>query len=80
MFIGLLLFFITAAAFTAIVKRVPRNVRAPESRLSRRIRLPVLTIGTRPKEMLALTFDYIETPGGPADKAGLVGGDIITIS
>ncbi len=24
------------------------------------------------------TFDYVEIPGGPADKAGLVGGDIVT--
>ena len=25
-----------------------------------------------------VTFDNVEPPGGPADKAGLVGGDIIT--
>jgi serine protease Do len=74
MFIGLLIFFITAGGFTAIVKRMPP-------------RLPVVSV-IAPKSYAGVddfetteggvTFENVEPPDGPADKAGLVGGDVIT--
>ncbi len=77
MFVGLLIFFIAAAGFTAIVRQVRSNIP----------RRGVVTI-TAPRSWAGVnsfdttdggvTFDNIEPPGGPADKAGLVGGDIIT--
>jgi membrane-associated protease RseP (regulator of RpoE activity) len=78
MFIGLLIFFITAAGLTAVIKR-----RAP--------RVPAGGVGFMAPRSYAgvddwqtaddnagVTFDSVDTPGGPADKAGLIGGDIIT--
>jgi serine protease Do len=77
MFIGLLIFFITAGGFTAIVKRIPRRI-APG----------VITTVTAPRAFAGVssfrttdggvTFAKVTPPDGPADKAGLVGGDIIT--
>jgi S1-C subfamily serine protease len=75
MFIGLLIFFITAGGFTAIVKRIPP-------------RIPIRVAMVAPKSYAGVddfetteggvTFENVEPPDGPADKAGLVGGDIIT--
>jgi S1-C subfamily serine protease len=74
LFIGLLIFFIGAGVLSSIVKRVPRNlpqvtINAPRS---------VAGVDDWDNTDGGVTFDYIETPGGPADKAGLVGGDVIT--
>ena len=77
MFLGLLIFFIAAAGFTAIVSPIRRSVR-------------IETLAPSPPRSYAgvnsfdaaeggVTFDTIEAPGSPADKAGLVGGDIITM-
>lgn len=77
MFIGLLIFFISAAAFTAIVtpirRMMPPRAAAPPPP-------PRAMLGISPFEDAegGVTFDNILTPGGPADKAGLVGGDVIT--
>lgn len=75
MFIGLLVFFIAAAAFTAIVQPIRRGVTT-------------ISIPDKPQAYVGVnsfdtgeggvTFDNVEPPGSPADKAGLVGGDIIT--
>jgi len=75
-FVGLLVFFVCAAAFTAIVTPFRPNVQfsAPAP--------PRSYAGVNGFETaegsVGVTFDNIDTPGGPADKAGLVGGDIIT--
>ncbi len=75
MFLGLLVFFIAAAAFTAIVtpNRPGMNIEfaaaAPRSMVG--------VDGFDDAEGGA-TFGNVEPPGSPADKAGLVGGDIIT--
>ena len=75
-FVGLLAFFVCAAAFTAIVTPFRPNVQfsAPVA--------PRSFAGVNEFETaeggVGVTFDNIDTPGGPADKAGLVGGDIIT--
>ncbi len=75
MFIGLLVFFLAAAAFTAIVTPIRRNVTSisvPEK--------PRAYFGVNDFETGegGVTFRNVEPPGAPADKAGLVGGDIIT--
>jgi serine protease Do len=77
MFIGLLIFFIAAAAFTAVVTPIRRTITtgssAPPSP-------PRAYVGVSPFETGegGVTFDNVEPPGGPADKAGLIGGDVIT--
>jgi serine protease Do len=81
MFIGLLIFFMAAAGLTAIVKqvrpRIPRGgggvatVAAPKSYAG------VNDFQTTDGD-IGVTFKYVKAPGSPADKAGLVGGDIIT--
>jgi S1-C subfamily serine protease len=73
MFIGLLVFFVFAAAFTSVVKRnhgpVPAVFVPPQS-----------YAGVDGFETTdgGVTFENVEPAGGPADLAGLVGGDIIT--
>ena len=75
MFLGLLIFFIAAAAFTAVVTPIRRTVTTE-----------ILTpppprsyVGVDSFETVegGVTFEAVEPPGSPADKAGLVGGDII---
>jgi serine protease Do len=76
MFIGLLIFFVAAAGFTAIVKQVrPRIARGVQT-----VSVPRSFAGVSPFDTTegGVTFDYVKTPDGPADKAGLVGGDILT--
>lgn len=75
MFLGLLIFFIAAAAFTALVTPIRRAG-------------PAITMPAAPRTFIGVssfengeggvTFDNVDPPGSPADKAGLVGGDIIT--
>lgn len=77
-FVALLVFFVGAAAFTAVI--------APFNRAARVINIP-----SKPKSYVGVngfdnadngegaTFDCIDTPGGPADVAGLVGGDVVTM-
>jgi S1-C subfamily serine protease len=75
MFIGLLIFFITAAGFTAVVKQVRRNLPVRVSVNAPRSYAGVNSFDTTEG---GVTFENVEPPGGPADIAGLVGGDIIT--
>jgi S1-C subfamily serine protease len=73
-FIGLLIFFVCAAAFTALVapmrKRANISVSAPVNK-------SYIGVDGFNKTDDGVTFESVTTPGGPADKAGLVGGDII---
>jgi S1-C subfamily serine protease len=74
-FVGLLVFFVAAAAFTAIV--------APKRNT------PIFGVGQAPlvKSYFGVDefnntddgviFEAVSAPGGPADKAGLLGGDVI---
>jgi membrane-associated protease RseP (regulator of RpoE activity) len=75
MFIGLLIFFIAAAGFTAVVKQVRRNLPVRVSVNAQRSYAGVDSFDTTDG---GVTFANVEPPGGPADRAGLVGGDIIT--
>lgn len=76
MFIGLLIFFIAAAGFTAVVKQIRPNIQVSGPRVV----APRSWAGVTPFDTTdgGVTFDNVTPPGGPADKAGLVGGDIIT--
>ena len=77
--ISLLIFFMAAAGLTAIVKQVRPRIRdggvatvaAPKSYAG------VDEFETADGD-IGVTFANVDTPDGPADKAGLVGGDIIT--
>ena len=78
MFIGLLIFFMAAAGLTTIVKQIPRIPRGGVATVA----APKSYAGVDDFETadgnIGVTFASAETPDGPADKAGLVGGDIIT--
>lgn len=76
MFIGLLIFFIAAAAFTAVVTPIRRTIDPTSSAPpAPRAYVDVSSFETGEG---GVTFDNVEPPEGPADKAGLVGGDVIT--
>ncbi|MGH9872491.1 MAG: PDZ domain-containing protein [Pyrinomonadaceae bacterium] len=81
MFIGLLIFFITAGALTAFVKQIPRAARIGRGGAPT-MAAPKSYAGVNDFDTvdgdIGVTFKYIKAPGSPADKAGLVGGDIIT--
>jgi len=76
MFLGLLIFFIAAAAFTAVIRPIRRNINAEIAKQA----VPRSYVGVTPFDTTegGVTFDNVEPPGSPADKAGLVGGDIVT--
>ena len=75
-FVGLLVFFVGAAAFTAIINPIRHNAGGVV------IRTPVVKsyVGVDGWDTAenGVTFGSVDAPGGPADKAGLVGGDIVT--
>lgn len=77
MFLGLLIFFIAAAAFTAVVTPLRRSLN-PETMVFAPPRSYV-GVDSFDRTEGGVTFNTVEPPGSPADKAGLVGGDIITI-
>jgi len=76
MFIGLLIFFIAAGGFTAIIKPIRQNiVEEIRQGIPSRSYAGVNSFDTTDG---GVTFDNVEPPGSPADKAGIVGGDVIT--
>ncbi|HEX2271188.1 MAG TPA: PDZ domain-containing protein [Pyrinomonadaceae bacterium] len=74
-FVGLLIFFIGAAAFTAIISPVRQHV----SNINVTVKKSYTGVDDWENAEIGhgVTFDSVSLPGGPADKAGLVGGDII---
>lgn len=75
LFVGLLLFFVAAGLFTAFVKQ---PMRSGGSVVARAPRAYVGVDEFRDADGGGATFLNVEPEGGPADKAGLIGGDIIT--
>jgi S1-C subfamily serine protease len=75
-FVGLLVFFVAAAAFTAIV--APKRSSNPSFGVSQ---VPVvksyLGVDDFNNTDEGVIFKSVTAPGGPADKAGMVGGDVI---
>jgi S1-C subfamily serine protease len=72
-FIGLLVFFVCAAGFTALVSPIKHSIDV--------VRGPVVKsyIGVNGFKNTdrGVIIEAVETPGGPADEAGLIGGDVI---
>jgi S1-C subfamily serine protease len=77
MFIGLLIFFLTAAAFTAVVRPI-RRALPPAATAPPPAPRAYVGVSTLKDSEGGVTFDNVEPPGGPADKAGMFGGDVIT--
>lgn len=76
MFLGLLIFFIGAAAFTAIIRPIRQNINVEFAKPAPP--RSYVGVGSFDTTEGGVTFDNVEPPGSPADKAGLVGGDIVT--
>lgn len=77
-FLAMIVFFLTAGVVTQFIRPIRRlqgvaGVGAPPA--APRSYFGVNSFDTTDG---GVTFDSIEAPGSPADKAGLVGGDIIT--
>ena len=73
-FVGLLVFFIGAAAFTALVAPMKkRNVEIASAPVVK----SYFGVNKFEKTDEGVIFECVNAPGGPADKAGLVGGDVI---
>lgn len=75
MWIILAVFFVTGGLMSAIRKNVRMRTGSIASIANTRSYVGVDDFDTTEG---GATFDYVEVPGGPADKAGLVGGDIVT--
>lgn len=78
-FLGLLIFFVTAGVFSAVFTP-RRSVFVSPGSFSVPAPPPRSYFGVSGFESTdgGVTFENVEPPGSPADKAGLVGGDIIT--
>ncbi len=77
-FVALLVFVVGGAAFTAIITPIRENVRTAGIIQSK----PKSFVGVNGFDTadsgVGVTFDSVSAPDTPFDKAGLVGGDIIT--
>ena len=74
-FIGLLVFFIGAAAFTALVAPARRGVGVGVSRAP--VVKSFLGVNGFNQTDDGVILECVSPPNGPADKAGMVGGDVI---
>jgi S1-C subfamily serine protease len=75
LWIGLAVFFATGAGLSMFVKKAPSILRGDTRGAADRSGFGV--DGFEPADG-GLTFKVVEPAGGPADKAGMVGGDIVT--
>jgi C-terminal processing protease CtpA/Prc len=74
-FVGLLIFFIGAAAFTALV--APIRTRVQEQRARALVTKSSIGIDEFENTDRGVMLNSVSLPDGPADKAGLLGGDLI---
>lgn len=74
LWIGLAVFFASGAGLSMFVKKTANTRRANTPTAAERSHFGVE--GFEPVDG-GLTFEVVEPAGGPADKAGLVGGDIV---
>ncbi|MEP6706872.1 MAG: hypothetical protein ABJC05_05105, partial [Pyrinomonadaceae bacterium] len=77
LFIGLLIFFVVGGAFTSVIRQVRRGVN-----IEGHPPAPLGYVGVdnfRDAEGGGVTFNDVGVPDSPADKAGLVGGDVIVV-
>ena len=78
-FVGLLIFFIGAAAFTAVIgPRRPTRAGIVQTPANRSYAGVQDWDTVDDNGINGVTFKAVTPPDGPADKAGLVGGDVIT--
>jgi len=79
-FVALLVFFVGAAAFTAILSPARQRGRAGVGFVAPPTVKSYFGVDgfDTADDNVGVTFDRVEAPNTPADKAGLVGGDIIT--
>ena len=73
-FVGLLVFFVCAAAFTALITPLRKTTSIVQRTSVVKSYIGVDGFDTADQGVI---FNAITTPGGPADQAGLVGGDLI---
>ena len=73
-FVGLLVFFVCAAAFTALITPLRRTANIVQRTSVVKSYIGVDGFDTTDQGVI---FNAVTTPGGPADQAGLVGGDLI---
>jgi S1-C subfamily serine protease len=74
-FVGLLVFFVAAAAFTAIV--APKRNSPAFAVTQTPVVKSYLGVDEFNNTDDGVIFESVSAPGGPADKAGLIGGDVI---
>jgi S1-C subfamily serine protease len=74
LFIGLLAFFVCSAAFTAIITPLRKSTNIVQRTSVVKSYIGVDGFDTTDQGVM---FNAVTTPGGPADQAGLVGGDLI---
>ncbi len=72
-FVGLLIFFVGAAAFTAVISPIKHRAVVQQQMMNKSY------AGTDDwkNSDAGVTFTRVNPPDGPADKAGLIGGDVI---
>lgn len=73
-FVGLLVFFVCAAAFTALITPLRKSTNIVQRTAVVKSYIGVDEFDTTDQGVI---FNAVTTPGGPADQAGLVGGDLI---
>ncbi|HEX7331994.1 MAG TPA: PDZ domain-containing protein [Pyrinomonadaceae bacterium] len=76
-FVGLLVFFIGAAAFTALVAPAKRGGGVGVGVSRAPVVKSFLGVNGFNETDDGVILECVSAPGGPADKAGLVGGDVI---
>ena len=73
-FVGLLVFFVGAAAFTALIAPLRKSANIVQRTAVVKSYIGVDEFNDSDQGVI---FEAVTTPGGPADQAGLVGGDVI---
>jgi len=73
-FVGLLVFFVGAAAFTALISPLRRTANIVQRTTVVKSYIGVDEFNNSDQGVI---FEAVATPNGPADQAGLVGGDVI---
>jgi C-terminal processing protease CtpA/Prc len=73
-FIGLLVFFVGAAAFTALIAPLRKSANIVQRTVVNKSYIGVDEFNNSDQ---GVVFASVATPNGPADQAGLVGGDVI---
>ena len=73
-FVGLIVFFVGAAAFTALISPLRKTANIVQRTTVVKSYIGIDGFDTTDQGVI---FNAVTTPGGPADQAGLVGGDLI---